>query len=245
MALLGEQLAALGGELGGYILAYRLYGGNKSTDTTGQSADVDVVTAKVQEDLAAGKAKPKKLKSLWDLVGTQVTVTTGSGMMQKKVVYNSPLNNPDKQKELLPVLMDLCSTSEKWELAPRININTAPEAVITALKDLAKLTDADLATVLEKRPDPSRGGGTDAVYRSTAWLVTEAGLTPKVAKALEKFVTGQTQVYRFQVVGKFDDDKPGPTARVEAVVDVNNGRPRVMYWRDLTELGKGFDLRGQ
>ena len=31
--------------------------------------------------------------------------------------------------------------------------------------------------------------------------------------------------------------------RLEAVIDTNNGRPRIVYWRDLTELGKGFDLQ--
>ena len=82
------------------------------------------------------------------------------------------------------------------------------------------------------------------MYQSTAWLVTEAGLTPKVVKKLERYFTGQTQVYRFQVVGKFGDDKPGPTARIEAIVDANIGlgRPRMVYSRDLSELGKGFQF---
>jgi hypothetical protein len=26
------------------------------------------------------------------------------------------------------------------------------------------------------------------------------------------------------------------------VIDTNMGRPRIVYWRDLSELGKGFDL---
>ncbi|MGL4550561.1 MAG: general secretion pathway protein GspK, partial [Gemmataceae bacterium] len=240
LATLGEQLAVLGPELGTYMLAYRLYGGRTSTDTTGVTASAETVTAKVQADLAAGTAKPKKLRSLWDLVGSQVTVSVGTGRMAKKVLYYSPLNSVEKQKELLPLLMDYCSTSEKWDLAPRVNINTAPEAVITALKDVAKLSETDVTAIMEKRPDPSAGGVPEGVFKSTAWLVTEAGLKPAVVKALEKFITGQTQVYRFQVVGKFGDDKPGPTSRLEAVVDANNGRPRVVYWRDLTELGKGF-----
>jgi hypothetical protein len=43
-----------------------------------------------------------------------------------------------------------------------------------------------------------------------------------------------------QSIGHFD--KGGPTARVEAVIDANGRRPRIVYWRDLTELGKGFVL---
>ena len=51
---------------------------------------------------------------------------------------------------------------------------------------------------------------------------------------------GQSQVPRHQSLGYLEDG--GPTARVEAVIDANNGRPRILYYRDLTELGKAFDL---
>jgi hypothetical protein len=44
-------------------------------------------------------------------------------------------------------------------------------------------------------------------------------------------------VYRVQSVGYFDG--PGPMARVEAVIDTNAGRPRIIMWRDVTELGGG------
>ena len=53
-------------------------------------------------------------------------------------------------------------------------------------------------------------------------------------------MTARSQVYRFQVVGYFEDG--GPTARIEVVVDANNGRPRVLYRRDLSDLGRGFNF---
>jgi hypothetical protein len=59
-------------------------------------------------------------------------------------------------------------------------------------------------------------------------------------KQLDKFVTARSQVYRVQSVGYFDQH--GPTARVEAVIDTNQGRPRIVYLRDLTEMGRAFDL---
>jgi hypothetical protein len=60
-------------------------------------------------------------------------------------------------------------------------------------------------------------------------------------KALQPYITARGSVFRFQVLGYLD--KGGPTARVEAVVDGSIlGRPRIVYWRNLTELGKGFDL---
>jgi hypothetical protein len=59
-------------------------------------------------------------------------------------------------------------------------------------------------------------------------------------KKLDQYITSRSQVYRFQVLGMFNS--PGPSARVEAVVDINQGRPRLLYWRDLSELGRGFPL---
>lgn len=241
LATLGEQLAVLGPELGTYVMAFRLYGGKTSTDKTGQTSNQDAVTAKVQEDLAKGTAKPKKIKSIWDLIGSQVSVSIGTGRTARNLTYYSPLNSPDKQKELLPLLLDYCSTSDKWDLPPLINVNTAPETVFVALQNIASLTGTDLTTVLEARGNPFAG---DTPRRGLAWMVTEAGVSPTVMKALEQFVTGNSQVYRFQVVGRFSDGKPGPTARIEAVVDANNGRPRVVYWRDLSELGKGYTFTG-
>ena len=44
LAALGTQLDTLGGELGSYIVAFRLYGGKTSTDTTGETADLAAVT---------------------------------------------------------------------------------------------------------------------------------------------------------------------------------------------------------
>jgi len=54
-------------------------------------------------------------------------------------------------------------------------------------------------------------------------------------------VTARSQVYRVQSMGYFD--KGGPVARIEAVIDTNAGQPRIVYWRDISELGKGFDIQ--
>lgn len=242
LELMEELSMAVGEEMAMYIVAYRLYGGSTSTDTTGKIAgsDGDGVAQKVQEDLFKGTARLRRVRSIWDLIGSQVSVRVGTGGMAKSVVYPSPLNDPAQARELLPVLLEYCSTSDKWDLSPRLNINTCPLDLIAALKDVARLSEADIAKIQEARPDAVNGGLSDPVYRTTAWLVTEAGLKPAQAKALNRYVTGRSQVYRFQVVGTFD--RPGPMARIEAVVDANNGRPRVVYWRDLSDLGRGIDL---
>jgi hypothetical protein len=41
-------------------------------------------------------------------------------------------------------------------------------------------------------------------------------------------------------VGYFDQG--GIAARYEAVIDTNAGLPRIIYWRNLSELQKGYDI---
>jgi hypothetical protein len=149
----------------------------------------------------------------------------------------SPLNSPDGQQQYLPLLLDKTTTNTTMELTPRININTAPPAVVTALQAVAQLSDQDVQNILGTRP--ALGTTPDATFQTPALLINQAGLSPATAKRLSTYVTTQSQVYRMQALGYFD--KPGPTARVEAVVDTNQGRPRIVYWRNLTELGKSFD----
>ena len=80
-----------------------------------------------------------------------------------------------------------------------------------------------------------------ATFTTPAWLITQLNISPTVMDKLDKYITTKSQVYRFQVLGYFDGG--GPMVRLEAVVDTNNGSPMILYQRDITELGKGFDLQ--
>ena len=105
------------------------------------------------------------------------------------------------------------------------------------LAGIPGLTDADVQAIQSARPNLSP---TDPATTTGAWLVTQANLTVDKFKGIEKYVTGRTQVYRVHSVGYFATG--GPVARVEAVIDVNQGHPRIVYFRDLTDLGRGFEL---
>jgi type II secretory pathway component PulK len=135
------------------------------------------------------------------------------------------------------LLLDSVTTSQASELPARVNVNTAPQAVLAALPGLQ---DADVQAILAQRPSLSSTDAPDPIFQTPAWLMVEAGFKASTLKTLEKYVTARSQVYRVQVVAQFDGG--GPSARVEAVIDTNGGRPRVVYYRDLTELGKGYDV---
>src|SRR5207237_10772752 len=152
---------------------------------------------------------------------------------QPSRMVECPLNDKSQARDLLPKMLDKLTTSADQDVPARVNVNTAPKLVLTALPGL---TDSNVSTIMSSRQTTS----TDPIYQTTAWLYTEAGLTPDVLKTLDRFVTARTQVYRVQVVGHFAGS--GPSARIDAVIDTNRGRPRFVYWRDLSELGRGFNM---
>jgi DNA uptake protein ComE-like DNA-binding protein len=195
----------------------------------------------LQDQMSLDKSSNRRLNnigSVYDLVNSTVTVTTGTGNKQQKVVIPNPLADTSKQKQLLPLLLDLTTTINQSDLPARININTAPRAV---LESLPGFQDADIQAILDHRPSTtvSTGAAPDPIFQTTAWLITEANISPKTLSTVERYISASSQVYRFQVVGYFEGG--GPATRVEAIVDTNQGRPRVVYWRDLAPLGKGID----
>lgn len=252
--------ARLGPELADYVMAYKLFGVSKTTTTTTSQTTVvggpAELSAAVQATLQSGLAtNRRRLKSFLDLRNTQVTLpkVPGAPADAPKVVVPSPLNDPARLGELLGQLMDKTTTTAVVELTPRLNVNTAPKQVLMSLvgitgggelsSDSAALTETDIDNIIANRD------GQDPAAPATltgAWLMTAGGMNPDTFKKIEKYVTGRSMVFRVQAVGYVGPGgKPGPTARVEAVIDTNQGAPRVLYYRDLSGLSAGFDLPTQ
>ncbi|HYT95300.1 MAG TPA: hypothetical protein VEL76_41665, partial [Gemmataceae bacterium] len=160
--------------------------------------------------------------------------------------------------DLLPKLLDKMTVKKDQQLYGRINLNTASQTVLTALANAGTITqttgtgtnqkvtstsllsEADVTTILNTRPPLISTTPPEEVYQSPAWLITQAKLKVSTVKALEKYITTRSQVYRFQVIGYLDGG--GPITRLDVAIDTNNGNPRVVHYRDLSELGKGFDI---
>lgn len=234
--------------------------------TTASPAALQAASSRILADLStSSQQRPRSIASLYDLINATVDVPSGNTATSSQVTVlvapggntmafqqtttasqnsttplPSPLNDPSQLRQLLPVMLDKLTTVRDTELPARINVNTASRAVLLTLPGL---TETDVAAILEARASLTGTDETDPVYQTPAWLMTEAKLPAATLKTLERYITARTQVYRVQALGHFDSG--GPTARVEAVIDTNGGRPRILYWRDLTELGKGFNLTNQ
>lgn len=263
---------AVGQDLANYILAYRLYGpaSNQGSSSgggasrsgggpsggggaggsggaggaraagggAGPSGGGGGGTGLGRNMLDFNQARPRSISSLYELIGSQVAIP-GTGRNAPPTYYPSPLNDPGSVRQLLPLLLDAVTTVQGSEIPARVNVNTAPRAVLTALPGLA---DADVQGILDHRPSPSDSTAPDPIYETPAWLITEANLPASTLRTLERYITTRSQVYRVQTVGYFDGG--GAVARVEAVIDTNHGAPRILYRRDLTELGRSYPIGG-
>lgn len=215
-------------------------------------ANRNAITSQIAKDRQGSAQKQMtNIGSLYDLINSSVSVPSGTsgaagGQSGQSQTMNlpSPLKDPNQQESLLPLLLDKVTTSKSKDSPGRINVNTASQAVLTTLKAIATtLSDTDIQNIVAQRPAPSSADWTDPIFQTPTWLVTRAKLSPTVVKSLEKYITTRTQVYRVQSIGYFDQD--GPAARIEAVIDTNKGRPRILMWRDISELGKGYDVQSQ
>ncbi len=237
----------LGSDLANFIIAYRLYGAAQTGtgQVTSSAADRSRALQKMTTDLQNSQQMrlPPGIGSLFDLINSNVDVTipaTAPLQPPVKVRFPSPLKDAGTLRQLLPILLDKVTTvrsANSSEIPARVNVNTAPRAVLAALPGLA---DTDVQTIIDHRPSMTTPDAGDPIFQTPAWLITEANFPPATLKTLERYVTASSVVYRIQSIGYFDGG--GPTARIEAVIDANNQRPRIVSWRDLTELGKGFDI---
>lgn len=215
-----------------------------SGGSSASPANIAAAQSQVQTAIANATSSTKlnNIPTLWDLITGTVSVTITSGSSSQSVTLPSPFAVTAQQEVLLPILFDKCTTSQSSDISPRINVNTAPQAVLTALTAaVTNLQGNDVQNIMGMRPSMTSDTPPDPIFSTPTWLLTRANISAATLKKLDPYITTRSQVYRVQSIGYFDKD--GPVSRLEAVVDTNQGRPRIVYWRDLSELGRGFDMK--
>ncbi len=245
-ALYQQLLTAVDADMAAYIVASKMFSttrvdanGNpvSSGKSGGGKSQRPVRTATTDELLAAVKTKMEstgssgtRIRSVIDMTSTRITLPRPRDAKQDDpdIVAYSPMLDPTRRTDLLPKLMDRTTVRQAIEMVPRINVNTAPREVLMAIPGM---TDADADAIISLRTGLTPG---DPATNSAAWLMTVHTMTGDTFKKLEKYITGSTMVYRVQSIGYLANG--GPVARMEAVIDTNQGAPRFLHIRDLSDL---------
>jgi hypothetical protein len=117
----------------------------------------------------------------------------------------------------------------------RININ---QASATILAGIPGMTPELLDKLLTARSQTTAVD--DPARKYETWLLTEGLVTLQEMQTLQPLITGGGNVFRAQIVGYFQSGHA--SSRAEVVFDATSLLPRVLFWRDIGHLGRGYPL---
>jgi len=223
--LFDELEEAVGQQWATFIVAYRQAGPYTGTER-------GEMIANGQLDLS--KPGRVKLNTILDLVGPRVKIKFKGD--EEDTILETPFPNlPGVMNPFLSIMMDNLTVNTSPIIPGRININ---QATRTVLAGIPGMTDEILEEILSRRQkDPA---DRLPARRHETWILGEAIVSLEEMKALIPFVCAGGSVYRAQFVGYFDEE--GPSARIEAILDATNRPARVLFWRDMSHLGRGYPL---
>jgi type II secretory pathway component PulK len=226
MATLYDELSAVfDEEWATFIVAFRQNGAYRGGRTGTTKLDGAI-------DLTQPGRRP--ISSVLDLIGAKTRVRVEGE--DEAVVLESPFPNiPLAMNVYLPALLDYVAVNPAPIIPGRININQAPRAILLGIPGMTEEIVDEIIAQRNVEPDidqPHR--------RHETWLMAEELVTLEEMRELYPFITGRGSVYRAQIVGYYEGG--GTAARIEAVVDASSGVPRVVLWRDLSHLGRGYSV---
>ena len=210
--------------------------GASGTGSGGASGSSGSTTSKgaATGELDLTQPGKKNLTNVLELIGAQVQVKF-KGANQATTLDSPFPNDPTAMGTYLPTLLDYVTTNPNKTIPGRIDINQAPRVV---LQGIPGMTPDILEQILSQRQsDPAQR---DDSQRYETWLLSKGIVDLEQMKALLPFVCAGGCIYRVQVVGYFDAE--GPEARIEAVIHAGTQPPRVIFWRDISHLGRGYPL---
>jgi hypothetical protein len=230
-----------------FIVAYRQSGPANNQDENGDESEGESDESEGEDEGDDGEAQPAgnqqldfsrpgsvKLKNILELIGARTKIQAAEG--EESVTLESPFDDdPASMGSYLPLLMDKCTVNDQPVINGRVNIMQAPPAVLMTVPGM---TDEICNAILSQRDMVNEGA--DPALAHETWLLSSGIVTLDEMRTMLPFITARGDVYRAQVVGYFDSG--GIAARAEVVIDATKAYPRVVFWRDISHLGRGFAL---
>ncbi len=168
-----------------------------------------------------------------DLVDATVRVTFDGE--DEPTIMRSPITT-ENMAFVMPLLMDNLSTNPTPTIPGRININQAPRFMLLGIPGMEESIVDEIISrrdIVSDDDDPNR--------KHETWLLVE-GIVPDLdtMKALLPYVCIGGDVHRAQVVGYFEGGEV--SSRAEVIFDATGQDIRILLWRDISHLGRGFAL---
>lgn len=206
-----------------FIIAYRQSGPYSGTIRQAQP------TGGKQLDLTKPARTP--VGQVLDLVGANVRHTF-SGEQTSSIVASPFSDGLGAMATYMPLLMDHVSVNPALTVPGRINVNQAPATVLAGIPGM---TPEIVDQILARRDiAPSDNVG----RRHETWLLQEGVVTLSEMKQMMTFVTAGGSVYRAQIVGYYQGGQAA--SRAEVIFDATTPLPRILFWRDISHLGRGY-----
>lgn len=208
-----------------FIIAYRQAGAYEGTEA-GEPFSSGTLDLRQGGDI--------KFTQVLDLIGAKVEIKFQGE--DEAVVLNSPFSDdPATMATYLPELMDYVTVVSNSTIPGRININTAPRDLLLGIPGLEEEAVDQIISDRESMADSG-----DANFEHETWLLANGIVTLDQMRTIMPFVSAGGDVYRTQVVG-FDNTGKS-YARLEVILDATETPARILLWRDISHLGRGYPL---
>lgn len=212
-----------------FIVAYKQNGAYTGSETAIPAATAGGIA------LDLTKTGRYNLASVLDLVGAKVQVRPPGE--DEPIVLDSPFpEGPVAAAIFLPLLMDRVTVNPSPYIPGRININQAPRALLLGVPGMNEEFVNEILSRRIAAPDPDERP--NRVFET--WIYAEGIVTLEEMKTMLPFLCGGGDVYRGQFIGYFEGG--GPAARAEVVLDATYPLPKILFWRDVSHLGRGYPL---
>lgn len=172
------------------------------------------------------------ISTVLDLVGAKVQVRFQGE--QNQVILASPIQeDPISMGVNFPLLMDNVTVNPAQSIPGRINLNQASATVLAGIPGITPEIVDGIVSSRSYEIDAERPN-----HRHETWILVEGIVTLAEMKQLMPFVNAGGDVYRAQVVGYYQGGQA--SSRAEAVFDATTTTPRLVFWRDISHLGRGY-----
>lgn len=208
-----------------FIVAYRQNGADSTENPQTEPAG----------DQALDFSRPARVPivQVLDLIGINVRARLANN--EGSVLIESPFaDDPFAMGVYLPTLMDNVTATADPIIPGRININQAPWSVLLAIPGMTE----DIANAIVSQRDMTGQDVNDPNLAHETWLLSRGIVTLDEMRLFMPYMTAGGDVFRAQVVGYFD--RGNISARAEVVIDATSAYPRIVFWRDISHLGRGF-----